>query len=78
MEVIIDSVSADIADLTIQNTSDLSRQPLFSCFCIWAPIFKWYEVWCGSKNAYQKDMFKKDWIPFSKYDNQSMFNSQRN
>ena len=31
-------------------------------------IFEWYVVWCGSKNRYQKDMFKRDWIMCWKYD----------
>lgn len=25
------------------------------------PIIEWYVVGCGSKNAFQKDMLKKNW-----------------
>ena len=36
------------------------------------PTFEWYVIYrCGSKDGYQKDMFKRDWTTCSKYDNHS-------
>ena len=35
------------------------------------PTFEWYVIRCGSKDGYQKDMFKRDWTTCSKYDSHS-------
>ena len=44
----------------------------------WIPIFKWYEVMCGFKNGYQKDLFKRDWTTCLEHDNHSRLSSQHN
>ena len=42
------------------------------------PTVEWYVVRCGSKDRYQKDVSKRDWITCSKYDNHSRLNKQHN
>jgi hypothetical protein len=49
----------------LQLQADLSLEvdaPESNTAIIWTPIFKWYVVWCGSKNGHQKGMMCLDEI----------------